>query len=102
MDVQVVVNRPTQFWTFPIEAVSQSEGGYELVHQSVVVMPHWRITADASRSWSVRMTLDIDTKLGELRISRGTIDWVPRNHAQAYRLEWERFDEVMRENGVRS
>ncbi|NCY03973.1 MAG: DUF1926 domain-containing protein, partial [Planctomycetia bacterium] len=33
--------RPAGLWTFPIQSVSQSEGGFELVHQSVVVMPHW-------------------------------------------------------------
>jgi len=42
-----------------------------------------------------------EAKLGELRISRGSIDWVPGKHAVAFRLEWERFDLLMRENGVR-
>lgn len=37
--------------------------------------------------------------LGELRISRGTIDWRPGHHQQALALEWERFDELMREHG---
>jgi hypothetical protein len=40
-----------------------------------------------------------EEKLGELRVSRGTIDWVPRAHAHAFRLEWEQFDQVMRDNG---
>jgi len=44
-------------WTFPIESVSQSEGGFELVHQSVVVMPHWIVTPDASGCWQVVLTL---------------------------------------------
>ena len=33
------LSRPTSIWTFPIETVSQSEGGFELVHQSVVCHP---------------------------------------------------------------
>ncbi len=72
------------------------------------VMPEHRISVRLSRAVDVQsadLVVEVDsddTKLGELRISRGTIDWVPRNHAHAYRLEWERFDEVMRENGVRS
>ena len=37
IDVGLKMSRPTNFWTFPIETVSQSEGGFELVHQSVVV-----------------------------------------------------------------
>ena len=46
-------------WTFPIQSVSQSEGGFELVHQSVVVMPHWIVTPDAAGTWRVAMRLAI-------------------------------------------
>ena len=38
IDVRWTANRPTSLWTFPIETVSQSEGGFELVHQSVGVV----------------------------------------------------------------
>jgi hypothetical protein len=41
------------------------------------------------------------TKLGELRISRGSLDWVPAKHQAAYRLGWERFDNLMRTEGRR-
>ena len=46
-------------WTFPIQSVSQSEGGFELVHQSVVVMPHWIVTPDADGVWKTTMRLDL-------------------------------------------
>lgn len=49
-------------WTFPIRSVSQSEGGFELVHQSVVVMPHWLVTPDAAGRWSVAMRLAIEER----------------------------------------
>jgi len=39
--------------------------------------------------------------LGELRVSRGTIDWRPGHHQAAWTMEWERFDEVMRTHGRR-
>lgn len=42
-----------------------------------------------------------DLKLGELRVSRGSIDWVPRAHASARSLEWEEFDQLMQEHGRR-
>jgi len=48
----------TGVWTFPIQSVSQSEGGFELVHQSVVVMPHWIVTPGADGSWLVTMRLE--------------------------------------------
>ncbi len=52
------MSRPTAFWTFPIETVSHSEGGFELVHQSVVVMPHWRVRPDAEGRWSTTFQLE--------------------------------------------
>ncbi|MCA9165505.1 MAG: DUF1926 domain-containing protein, partial [Planctomycetales bacterium] len=68
IDVRLRVNRPTSLWTFPIETVSQSEGGYELVHQSVVMMPHWWIRGDETGRWSVTMMLEMDTSQAESRM----------------------------------
>ena len=65
VDVSLKMSRPTGFWTFPIETVSQSEGGFELVHQSVVVMPHWLVKADKDGRWSVTMQMAMDTSLAE-------------------------------------
>jgi hypothetical protein len=59
--VLMKASRPTGIWTFPIESVSQSESGFELVHQSVVVMPHWHVTPDADGTWRVVMQWAIDT-----------------------------------------
>jgi len=42
-----------------------------------------------------------DELLGELRVSRGSIDWRPSRHQQACVMEWERFDELMRQHGRR-
>lgn len=35
-------------------------------------------------------------KLGELRVSKGTIDWAPVNAKNPYRRSWEQFDRMMR------
>ncbi len=51
-------------WTFPIQSVSQSEGGFELVHQSVVVMPHWIVTPDAAGRWRAVLQLTIGRARG--------------------------------------
>ena len=56
-------------WTFPIQSVSQSEGGFELVHQSVVVMPHWIVTPDAAGCWG--MTLRLTLGRAAARITPG-------------------------------
>jgi len=68
IDVGLAFNRPTGLWTFPVETVSQSEGGFELVHQSVCAVPHWLIKPDASGRWSVTFTLAANTALAEQRM----------------------------------
>ena len=40
-------------WCFPIETVSQSEGGIEGVYQSSAVIPHWHVTAGALGRWDM-------------------------------------------------
>ena len=67
IDVGWRTSRASGIWTYPVETVSQSEGGFELVHQSVVVQPHWIVTPDASGRWSVTMELAIDTSMAERR-----------------------------------
>jgi len=69
LDVHWSANRPSGVWTFPIESVSQSEGGFELVHQSVVLHPHWRVRGDEQGRWAVTMSLAIDTSQAEQRSS---------------------------------
>jgi alpha-amylase len=66
--LQMNFNQPTAFWTYPVETVSQSEGGFELVHQSVVVLPHWKVRGDEQGRWSVTWWLDVDTRMAESRM----------------------------------
>jgi hypothetical protein len=70
IDVGLKLSQPSRIWTFPLETVSQSEGGFEAVHQSVVVMPHWLIQADATGRWSVTMQWTLDTSLAESRMEK--------------------------------
>ena len=70
-------------------------------------MPEHGITVHLTQPLDVLnadLVIEVDSdqeKLGELRISRGSIDWVPRAHRSRWTLEWERFDQVMRESGRR-
>ncbi len=68
IDVGLKLSKPTLLWTYPVATVSQSEGGFELVHQSVCVLPHWFVAADADGRWSVTMTLALDTSRAESRL----------------------------------
>jgi alpha-amylase len=51
----------------PIQTVSQSESGFELVHQSVAVVPHWEFIAPDDGRWSVRLTLSCDTSAAQAK-----------------------------------
>jgi 4-alpha-glucanotransferase len=68
LEVGLKMSRHTKFWTYPVETVSQSEGGFELVHQSVAVLPHWLVEADKDGRWSVTMQLTLDTALAESKL----------------------------------
>lgn len=61
VDASLELSHPAEFWTFPIQTISQSEGGFELVHQSSAVVPHWKVTADEFGRWGVRIAMNIDT-----------------------------------------
>ena len=54
-------SRATDLYVFPIESVNQSEGGFELVHQSVCVQPHWILEPEPDGSWTVDFTLGFET-----------------------------------------
>lgn len=59
--VSLALSKPAGLWAFPVESVSQSEGGFELVHQSVAVLPHWLVEPDAHGNWQVEMRLMLDS-----------------------------------------
>ncbi len=67
IDVGIEVSEPAKIWTFPIQTVSQSEGGFELVHQSSVVVPFWRFVADESGQWGCTFSLNVDTSAAYAR-----------------------------------
>lgn len=68
VDVLMGMNRPAGVWAFPIETVSQSESGFELVHQAVCVMPHWLIQGDCEGKWSVQLQIRISTNVHSFNV----------------------------------
>ncbi len=38
-------------------------------------------------------------KLGNLKVSKGSIEWVPAKHTYGHHLSWEKFDSLMKEHG---
>ncbi|MGL5098283.1 MAG: alpha-amylase/4-alpha-glucanotransferase domain-containing protein, partial [Planctomycetia bacterium] len=50
LDVHLRLSHAGEILAFPVQSVSQSEGGFEMVHQSACVFAVWTIAADA-RQW---------------------------------------------------
>ena len=67
LDASIVLSRPAGIWAFPIQSVSQSEGGFELVHQSTAVVPRWRPEPDAQGRWEVTIQFQLDMARAEAR-----------------------------------
>ncbi len=67
IDVQLNFSQSAALWAFPVQTVSQSEAGCELIHQSVVVQPRWTVTASADGAWEAEISLTADTSAAESR-----------------------------------
>ncbi|HEX6985187.1 MAG TPA: alpha-amylase/4-alpha-glucanotransferase domain-containing protein [Planctomycetaceae bacterium] len=67
LDASVDLTEPAGIWTWPVETISQSEAGFEAVHQSTVVVPHWEFVAPEDGRWSVTLTLTLDTSAAQAK-----------------------------------
>jgi len=53
-------SQPAMLWRAPVETVSQSEAGFERVYQSSMVMPIWRISLGAGKTWKAEIRMAIE------------------------------------------
>jgi alpha-amylase len=60
LQVELAWSQAGRLWAFPIETVSQSEGGYEGLYQSSAIIPRWVISADMRGRWEVRINWRLD------------------------------------------
>lgn len=72
LDAALELSQPGGIWAFPIQTISQSEGGFEAVHQSCAVIPHWEFVAPHDGKWTVKITLSVDTSAAQARRLRET------------------------------
>ena len=64
-------------------------------HDVEMSIPTTKMVLHADVVFDVRSD---DEKLGELRVSQGTIDWFPRHAQTPVSMTWERFDRIMSEH----
>ncbi len=43
-----------------------------------------------------------DEMLGTLKISKGSIEWRPKNYTYGFHLSWEDFSDLMKDNGTQT
>src|ERR1700733_15270999 len=67
IDVGIEPSLATDIWTFPIQTVIQSEGGFELGHQSSTVLPHWDFLVGPDGLFRVELSLTLDTSAAQAR-----------------------------------
>lgn len=58
--IHIRLEKPATVWRLPIETISQSEGGFERVYQSSVVIPTWKFELDAGKVWKTKFSLAIE------------------------------------------
>ena len=66
LEVGLSFDQPGGIMAYPVQTVSQSESGFELVHQSVCVQPHWTVQGDSNGRWACRMNLALQTGVTEI------------------------------------
>lgn len=57
--VQLKSDKPANIWAYPVETVSGSDGGFEAVHQSVAVLPHWNLRANENGVWENTLRVEL-------------------------------------------
>ena len=59
LEVGMHCDQAGTIWAYPVHGVSQSEGGFELIHQAVCVQPSWLVRGDANGRWSTKLKLKL-------------------------------------------
>lgn len=53
LEAGIVLEKETPAWIFPVKTVSLSEGGFEAVYQSTIILPRWKLALPAGGEWTV-------------------------------------------------
>lgn len=64
-------------------------------HDVSFIVPE-RLLGKADIEFKVKRNNEI---LGRLKVSNGSIVWVPKSATYGYKVDWVKFDQVMKDNG---
>jgi alpha-amylase len=57
--VGVRLSEPGYLWHFPLAPITLSEGGFERVHQGMVLLQWWYLSLEPGSAWTTEITIDI-------------------------------------------
>jgi hypothetical protein len=60
LNLTLAFSQSATLWRAPVETVSQSEGGFERVYQSSMVMPIWRLSLSPGKSWEAEIRVKVE------------------------------------------
>ncbi len=55
MEVGLHFSRPAELWLFPLETISNSEGGFEKIYQGTCVLARWPLDLAPGEGWAVTL-----------------------------------------------
>jgi len=55
--LNLLLEKKSLLWRFPVYSVSLSEDGFEKVQQGICVMPTWKIRLDSGESWKLKVRM---------------------------------------------
>lgn len=59
LKVSLAFSRPAQLRRFPIETISQSEGGVERTYQNTCLLPVWRLEPGSEGTFDITLTMEV-------------------------------------------
>jgi alpha-amylase len=64
LEVNFSTPAPAKFWRYPVETISQSEGGFERVYQGSCLLLGWEVTLKPGAGFKARITTELREKAG--------------------------------------
>jgi len=59
MDIEYLFENTARLWWYPVETISNSEGGFERIYQGLCIMPLWPLLLKPGENWSVNLTVNL-------------------------------------------
>ena len=59
LELWVHADPPAGFWTYPVETVNDSEGGFERIYQGSAVVPHWPVAGGPGEEQVFALSLEV-------------------------------------------